>query len=192
MPVTAPARPRLRPTSNRDESVRVGAGRRAYSPTASVMTHDLLVFSLGKQQFALPVGQVSTVVPRATLTPLPGAPTDLIGLLRLRGALCPVIDIRARLGLSVAVPHIGECIVVMQTVALKVGLLVEGIVGVVSPSADPIGKRGDGDRLIRDVVEVNSHVVATLDAEAIVAEDVRAYLAASAGGLHRRSEQAAA
>jgi len=156
------------------------------------MTHDLLVFSLGKQQFALPVGQVSTVVPRATLTPLPGAPTDLIGLLRLRGTLCPVIDIRARLGLSVAVPHIGECIVVMQTVALQVGLLVEGIVGVVSPSADPIGKRGDGDRLIRDVVEVNSHVVATLDAEAIVAEDVRAYLAASAGGLHRRSEQAAA
>ena len=156
------------------------------------MTTDLLVFSLGKQQFGLPVGQVSTVVPRATLTPLPGAPADLIGLLRLRGALCPVIDIRARLGLSVAVAHIGECIVVMQTATLNVGLLVEGIEGVVSPALDPIGKRDDGERLIRDVVEVDSHVVATLDAEAIVAADVRAYLAASAAGLHRRSGQAAA
>jgi purine-binding chemotaxis protein CheW len=156
------------------------------------MTTDLLVFSLGKQQFGLPVGQVSTVVPRATLTPLPGAPADLIGLLRLRGALCPVIDIRARLGLPVAVAHIGECIVVMQTANLNVGLLVEGIEGVVAPSLDPIGKRSDGERLIRDVVEVDSHVVATLDAEAIVAADVRAYLAASAAGLHRRAGQAAA
>src|SRR5438034_4906803 len=98
------------------------------------MTTDLLVFSLGKQQFALPVGQVSTVVPRATLTPLPGAPGDLIGLLRLRGALCPVIDIRARLGLPVSVPHIGECIVVMHIAALRIGLLVESIVGVVATS----------------------------------------------------------
>src|SRR5258708_35951178 len=101
------------------------------------MTTDLLVFSLGKQQFALPVGQVSTVVPRATLTPLPGAPPDLIGLLRLRGALCPVIDIRARLGLPVAAPHIGEGIVVMHTGSFRIGLLFEGIVGGVCPAVDP-------------------------------------------------------
>jgi chemotaxis signal transduction protein len=153
-----------------------------------VMTTDLLVFSLGKQHFALPVGQVSTVVPRATLTPLPGAPTDLIGLLRLRGALCPVIDIRARLGLCVGVPHIGECIVVISS---YVGLLVEGIVGVVPPPASAAHKR-NVDQFIRDVLEVDGHVVATLDAEAIVADDVRAYLAASTNSLHRRSGQAAA
>ena len=158
------------------------------------MTTDLLVFSLGKQQFALPVGQVSTVVPRATLTSLPGAPVDLIGLLRLRGALCPVIDIRARLGLSVAVAHIGECIVVMHTAGLRVGLLVEGIAGVVVPPVDPSENRRaplNAERLIRGVVEVGGHVVATLDAEVIVAEDVRAYLAASADGWHRQSRQAA-
>src|SRR5712691_670970 len=101
------------------------------------MITDLLVFNLGQQEFALPVGQVSTVVPRATLTPLPGAPADLIGLLRLRGALCPVIDIRARLGLPVAVPHIGECIIVMHTASFRIGLLVEGIEGVVAPPTDP-------------------------------------------------------
>src|ERR1700694_3464128 len=101
------------------------------------MSNDLLVFNLGQQQFALPVGQVSTVVPRATLTPLPGAPAELLGLLRLRGTLCPVIDIRARLGLPPAVPHIGERIVVMRTTTFRVGLLVERIVGlVVVPTAD--------------------------------------------------------
>src|SRR5260370_34640890 len=93
------------------------------------MTTDLLVFSLGKQHFGLPVGQVSTVVPRATLTPLPGAPPDLIGLLRLRGALCPVIDIRARLGLAVAGAHIGGCLLVVSSPRAHGGLLGDGVVG---------------------------------------------------------------
>ncbi len=158
------------------------------------MTNDLLVFSLGQQHFALPVGQVSTVVPRATLTPLPGAPADLIGLLRLRGVLCPVIDIRPRLGLPVALAHIGECIVVMHTATLRIGLLVEGIESVVAPPTDPIERQApvDKDRLIRGVLEVAGHVVATLVAEAVVSAEVRAYLAASTDGLHYFAGQTAA
>jgi purine-binding chemotaxis protein CheW len=156
------------------------------------MGTDLLVFNLGQQQFALPVGQVSSVVPRATLTPLPGAPADLIGLLRLRGALCPVIDIRARLGVSAAAPHIGECIVVLHTTTFRLGLLVDGIEDVVAAAMGTHETSVTGDRLIRGVLEVSGQVVAVLDAEAAVGNDVRAYLAATADGLHRLAEQAAA
>jgi purine-binding chemotaxis protein CheW len=150
------------------------------------MSNDLLVFNLGQQQFALPVGRVSTVVPRARLTPLPGAPVELIGLLRLHGALCPVIDIRARLGVPAAAPHIGERIVVMHTTALRVGLLVERIEGLVAfAAADPMERLASvaGDRLIRALREVDGQVVATLDAEVAVGRDVRAYLAATGDGL---------
>jgi purine-binding chemotaxis protein CheW len=156
------------------------------------MGTDLLVFNLGQQQFALPVGQVSSVVPRATLTPLPGAPADLIGLLRLRGALCPVIDIRARLGLAAAAPHIGECIVVLHTTTFRLGLLVDGIEDVVAAAMGTHETSVTGDRLIRGVLEVSGQVVAVLDAEAAIGNDVRAYLAATADGLHRLAEQAAA
>jgi purine-binding chemotaxis protein CheW len=157
------------------------------------MSTDLLVFRLGRQQFALPVGQVSTIVPRATLTPLPGAPSDLIGMLRLRGALCPVIDIRARLGLHAAEPHIGDRIVVMHTARFHVGLLVEKIEGlVVVPDLDSIDGPVAGAReLIRDVREVAGQVVATLDAELAVGNDVWAYLAATANALHFVGQKAA-
>jgi purine-binding chemotaxis protein CheW len=158
------------------------------------MSTDLLVFRLGQQHFALPVGQVSTIVPRATLTPLPGAPADLIGMLRLRGELCPVVDIRARLGLNAAVPHIGDRIVVMHTARFHVGLLVEKIEGlVVVPDLDS----SDGpaaaarDLLVRDVREVAGQVVATLDAELAVGNDVWAYLAATANALHFVGQRAA-
>jgi purine-binding chemotaxis protein CheW len=127
------------------------------------MSNDFLVFSLGQQQFALPVRQVSTVVPRASLSPLPGAPADLIGVLRLRGALFPVLDIRARLGLPTTVPHIGECIVVMQTSTSRVGLLVEGVAGVVPAAPNPLE-------------------VTTLDANAAVGREVRSYLVSRMDG----------
>jgi purine-binding chemotaxis protein CheW len=158
------------------------------------MSTDLLVFRLGQQQFALPVSQVSTIVPRATLTPLPGAPADLIGMLRLRGALCPVIDIRARLGLQAAVPHIGDRIVVMHTARFHVGLLVDKIEGlVVVANLDSIEGPAAGarDLLIRDVREVAGQVVATLDAELAVGNDVWAYLAATANALHFVGQTAA-
>jgi purine-binding chemotaxis protein CheW len=159
------------------------------------MTNDLLVFNLGQQHFALPVAQVSTVVRRATLTPLPGAPAELIGLLRLRGALCPVIDIRARLGLVVAEPHVGECIVLLHTTEFRIGLLVEGIDSVVgAPPIDASGRPAlvASGQLIRGVLEVGGRVVATLDAEAAVGQDVRAYLAATADGLDCLAGQIAA
>jgi purine-binding chemotaxis protein CheW len=158
------------------------------------MNNDLLVFNLGQQRYALPVGHVSSVVPRASLTPLPGAPVDLIGLLRLRGALCPVIDIRARLGLAASVPHIGECIVVMQTPTFRIGLLVDGIQGVVAAATDAIDPPATPsvDRLVRGVLEVSGHVVAVLDAEVSVGNDVRTYLAATTDGLHSRVGRTAA
>lgn len=154
--------------------------------------NDLLVFNLGQERYALPVGQVFTIVPRATLTPLPGAPPDLIGLLRLRGALCPVIDIRARLGLPAGVPHVGDYIVVMQTIAFQIGLLVEGIEGLVVVASVSGASDRSTERLILGVVEAAGHVVAMLDAEAAVGSDVRAYLAATADGLRCLVSQVAA
>ena len=70
----------------------------------------------------------------------------------------------------------------------------KGLEGVVVPPLEPVESQGpiDPDRLIRGVLELAGHVVATLDAEAVVANDVRAYLAATADGLHGRPRQAAA
>jgi purine-binding chemotaxis protein CheW len=125
------------------------------------MSNDFLVFSLGQQQFVLPVRQVSTVVPRPRLRPLSGAPADLIGVLRLRGGLFPVVDIRARLGLPVTAPRTGDCIVLMQTSTSRVGLLVEGVDGLVTAAPNPLE-------------------MTTLNADAVVGSEMRAYLAAIA------------
>jgi purine-binding chemotaxis protein CheW len=55
-------------------------------------------FHLGGEQFALPVEDVQEVLLQQPLTPVPLAPDEIRGLLNLRGAIMPAIDLRRRLG----------------------------------------------------------------------------------------------
>jgi purine-binding chemotaxis protein CheW len=57
----------------------------------------LVVFQIGKEQFAMDISLAKEVVPLADLTPIPDAPEFVGGLMNLRGALVPVLDLRKRL-----------------------------------------------------------------------------------------------
>lgn len=53
---------------------------------------ELLVFRLGPERFALPVGDLRCVVTIERLTRVPGASRDLLGLIHVRGELVPLVD----------------------------------------------------------------------------------------------------
>lgn len=59
----------------------------------------LLVFSLESLRLALPVESVLRVVPACEVTPLPGAPAQVLGAFNLYGVITPVLDLRPRLRL---------------------------------------------------------------------------------------------
>jgi purine-binding chemotaxis protein CheW len=58
-----------------------------------------VTFDLAGQTLAVAVATVREITDRTELTRVPGAPPDLSGLLDLRGASIPVIDLDRRLGL---------------------------------------------------------------------------------------------
>src|SRR3982074_213775 len=60
---------------------------------------EALVFAIGREQYALPANQVREVRPLGWLTPLPGTPAFLAGLINVRGRIVPVIDLRSLLGM---------------------------------------------------------------------------------------------
>lgn len=83
---------------------------------------------MGGEHYALPVGDVSEVADIGELTPLPGAPRPFLGIRNLRGEVLPVIDLAGALAIEAA----GEPrrIVVAQAGALRAGLAVESVEGV--------------------------------------------------------------
>ena len=60
------------------------------------LPHEVLLFTLEGQRYALPSADVRELVRAVRLTPLPRAPDVVEGLLNLRGELLPVLDLRRR------------------------------------------------------------------------------------------------
>ena len=60
----------------------------------------MLLFALGEERFATPLGSLREVVTTAVLTAVPGIPQPFIGLTNIRGALIAVLDVRRLLRIA--------------------------------------------------------------------------------------------
>jgi purine-binding chemotaxis protein CheW len=63
------------------------------------MTNQYLVFVLDDQSYALNLPSVDRVARMAQITPLPNAPTIVLGVVNIHGRIVPVIDFRQRFNL---------------------------------------------------------------------------------------------
>ena len=56
----------------------------------------LVVFRLNGQRYALPLAAVERIVCAVEVTPLPGAPPVVLGVINVAGCVLPVFNIRRR------------------------------------------------------------------------------------------------
>lgn len=71
-------------------------------PEAGPPPLDFLGLGLGAQPHALRLAELSALQALAGVTPYPGAPPELLGLVSHRGVVLPLYDLRALLGLGAA------------------------------------------------------------------------------------------
>ena len=74
----------------------------------------LLRMAVGDDVLAVPIEDVREILQVNRLTPLPRTPALVRGVMNLRGAVVPVIDLAARLGKAATVVGRRSCIVVVQ------------------------------------------------------------------------------
>jgi len=77
-------------------------------------TVSLLRMAVGTQTLAVSIEHVREILEVTRLTPLPRTPDFVRGVMNLRGAVVPVIDLAARLGLAPTVLGRRSCIVVVE------------------------------------------------------------------------------
>jgi len=75
---------------------------------------EYLVFSLRSERYALPLRSVAEVVARPSITPVPGSPPELQGVMNLRGEIRPVWDLARRLGLPEQGKPAPGCVLVLR------------------------------------------------------------------------------
>ncbi|MFZ5438887.1 MAG: chemotaxis protein CheW [Myxococcota bacterium] len=94
---------------------------------SATQTGQWATFFLDQEQFAVPVEDVQEVLLSQPLTPVPLAPEEIVGLLNLRGAVMPAIDLRVQLGLGPRPESIDHKMLVLNTSEGLVSIVVDDI-----------------------------------------------------------------
>ena len=82
-------------------------------------------FLLDGTLYAFRLDTVERVVPAAALTPLPGTPAIVLGLLDFEGRIVPVVDIRARFRMPGREMGVDDFIIIVKTARRTLGILVD-------------------------------------------------------------------
>ncbi len=109
-------------------------------------------------------------------TPLPEAPDYVRGVIDLRGAIVPIIDVRARFhgGLTEVTPT--HVILVVAIDGLMVGLLADAVVDIVTVAAGnikpvPDMEHGSHSAFLAGIVSVEGRMVILLDLHHLLDRD---------------------
>lgn len=96
---------------------------------------NFVVFKLNESRFALPLGIVERVERAVAVTLLPQAPAIVMGIINYKGAVLPVIDIRARFRLPVRPVELSDQFIILNTLKRRISLIVEDVIGHVEIAA---------------------------------------------------------
>ncbi len=73
-----------------------------HEPAAPTDLVQLVVFRVGGEEYALDILRIKEVINPLRITPVPKAPRFIEGVIELRGAIVPVVDMRKRFDLKPA------------------------------------------------------------------------------------------
>lgn len=99
---------------------------------------EIVSFNLGEQEFCIDIMAIREIRGWAPVTPMPHTPPYVLGLINLRGAVIPVIDMACRLGMKMTEPSERSAIIVTDIGGKLVGLLVEQVSDMMSIDADDL------------------------------------------------------
>jgi purine-binding chemotaxis protein CheW len=86
-----------------------------------------LVFVLGEEEYGVEVLKVREIIGPLPITRVPRMPHTVLGVINLRGAVIPVVDLRVRFGLAAVDHGARTCMIVMLTAAGEVAALVDRV-----------------------------------------------------------------
>ena len=127
----------------------------------------LVIFILDGRPYALPLEAVERVVQAVALTPLPGSPDFVLGIVNLAGDIIPVLDVRRRFGLEPRGIELSDQFIIAKMGARRIALLVDEARRVVSCPRNEIN---DAQQLIPGSGEVGGAF--RLDDEIVLVQDL--------------------
>lgn len=134
---------------------------------------EFVTFSAGDQSFSLEITQVREIRRWSAVTALPHAPSEVLGVMNLRGAVIPIYDLAARFGLGATPENPRNVIVVAMHGTQTVGLLVQAVSEILSVPRDQIQDTPDirsdtARQTITGIIPLDSGMTRVIDLGAVL------------------------
>lgn len=150
-----------------------------------------LTFMLGGEMFAIGILVIKEIIEYGGLTAVPMMPDSIRGVINLRGAVVPVMDLSARFGKAAGEVSKRTCIVIVEIEAhgeqQVVGMIVDAVNAVVEIASSEIEPPPTfGARISSDFIEgmgkINDRFVILLNANRVLSADEMDALARADAG----------
>jgi purine-binding chemotaxis protein CheW len=144
-----------------------------------------LTFSLGDEVFAMDIRTVREIIQHAAMTIVPLMPNFVRGVINLRGAVVPVIDLQSRFGRTTTVVGKKTCIVIFDASRdgerVELGLMVDAVsevIEILSAQIEPPPQFGTSIQreFIRGIGKVDGEFLVILEPERVLDIDDMAQL----------------
>ncbi|MBC7644444.1 MAG: purine-binding chemotaxis protein CheW [Thermoleophilia bacterium] len=145
----------------------------AIDQSTSRDTQQLVVFSVGPTEYALPISSVQEIIryaaPQPTASPLPW----LTGVIGLRGSIIPVVDLAIRLGTEFQGRVVDEKskIVIIEGDDMLAGVIVNGVEEVLTVPLDHIEPVPSSSApFIASIARIETRLIMLLDAQQLIGD----------------------
>jgi purine-binding chemotaxis protein CheW len=154
---------------------------RAEHSSASRGSRQVLTFSLGSEIYGVDILRVKEIRGWSPVTRIPRSPDSLLGVLNLRGAIVPIIDLRVRFALANAGFNAMTVIIVLSLQTgqgqRECGVVVDNVKDVVDIDLlnirpVPSMSGNDASEFIEGITTVDEQMLILLNPDDLVARDL--------------------
>src|SRR5207237_570202 len=115
---------------------RGGARERAQVSSGGIL--QLAVFRIGDREYALDIMRIKEIIRPLPITPVPKAPPFIEGVVELRGAIIPMLDLRKRFEVPATSPSRTTKYIVVGVEGRIIGLVVDAVSEVIRVQRDEV------------------------------------------------------
>ena len=122
---------------------------------SSQALQQVLCFALAGEAYALPILKVREIQAQATITRIPKAPPYMPGVINLRGAIVPILELRHRFSLGAPPEDTRPVIVIVEALKRTLGIRVDSVSDVLDldpSSIRPAPELGTDSALDREFI----------------------------------------
>ena len=145
------------------------------TPTSSTENREQISFRVGEQEYCVDIMAVREIRGWSPATTLPQSPGYMRGVINLRGAVLPIMDLACRLGMPVIEPTVRSVFIVVKAGDRMIGMLVDAVSDILSITDDLVQPTPDlacdaVRSFIRGIISIDGRMISEISLDRLLPE----------------------